>query len=502
MQASSIHPSYIFTASEEKLEQIANKQKGCRVQGQKMRPADAPSLTSWLTSQKNPKIIAVYNFKGGVGKTTLTTLTAAGIAQTGKRVLMVDADAQTNLTSFFMPPVTGGDDEEDVSPIQPAPGGHAYFEQVDRIKKKAEQVAPDHKVLDNSLFVMNSISDMNEALSGPFREGDAQLAPPSKYYKPLPTLCGDNLLLIPGSPHLFDYDGTITKSKGADTEIMMHTAFGNLCRMAAYVTDADYVMIDLGPSSSYLNKVMLMSCDYILPPMFPDFFSLSSLHALLHVMLPSVTTELEYLKERRDKVYAKPNDSAASKIKAYGYTYPDALGPTILPFIVTNYRKKGLADRDKDGGAFEDDGDAPAPPLTKGRRLVDPTEDSFAPEWVTNAPGKFIASMRDLIQAFGTTESSTSDQKIVKGLLKPDSDGQMVIPLLRAMPKLMAESQETGIPAVMMTRDWWERTIKPQLIREGLKNEFPKPPELHQLVSDHIYTKVRIQMLVNFLEAL
>ena len=123
-------------------------------------------------------------------------------------------------------------------------------------------------------------------------------------------------------------------------------------------------------------------------------------------------------------------------------------------------------------------------------------------EWVTNAPGKFIASMRDLIQAFGTTEASTDDQKVIKTLLKPDSDGQMVIPLLRAMPKLMAESQETGVPAVLMTRGWWEGTIKPQLQVAGLMNEYPKAPEMHQLVSDHVYTKVRVQMLVNFLEAL
>jgi cellulose biosynthesis protein BcsQ len=103
---------------------------------------------------------------------------------------------------------------------------------------------------------------------------------------------------LPGSPHLYDFDGEITKSKGGANEIMLHTAFGNLMRMASYVTDTDYILVDLGPSSSYLNKVMLMSCDFILPSMFPDFFSLSSLHALLHallhVVLPSVTSELQY----------------------------------------------------------------------------------------------------------------------------------------------------------------------------------------------------------------
>ena len=78
----------------------------------------------------------------------------------------------------------------------------------------------------------------------------------------------------------------------------------------------------------------------------------------------------------------------------------------------------------------------------------------------------------------------------------------MVIPLLRVMPKLMAESQETAVPVVAMTRDWWLNTIKPQLQAEGLVGDFPSKPELHQLVGDHVYTKARMKMLVTFLENL
>jgi hypothetical protein len=101
--------------------------------------------------------------------------------------------------------------------------------------------------------------------------------------------------------------------------------------------------------------------------------------------------------------------------------------------------------------------------LGSGRPRRVPDEDSFGPEWVTTGPGKFIASMRDLIKAFRTEQGAVQDQEVIKSLLKPDADGQMVIPLLRAMPKLMAESQETGVPVVAMTRDWWLNTIKPQI---------------------------------------
>jgi len=48
------------------------------------------------------KTLALFNHKGGVGKTTLTINMADAMIDIGLRVLMIDADPQCNLTSFFL----------------------------------------------------------------------------------------------------------------------------------------------------------------------------------------------------------------------------------------------------------------------------------------------------------------------------------------------------------------------------------------------------------------
>src|SRR5947209_2245113 len=55
-----------------------------------------------MARKNEMKTLALFNHKGGVGKTTLSVNVADKLVDLGFTVLLIDADPQCNLTSFYL----------------------------------------------------------------------------------------------------------------------------------------------------------------------------------------------------------------------------------------------------------------------------------------------------------------------------------------------------------------------------------------------------------------
>lgn len=182
--------------------------------------------------------IALFNHKGGVGKTTLTVNIADAFEEMGKTILLVDADPQCNLTSFYL--------EESA----------------------LEKMLGDSNDNGSGQTVWSAVKPVVEG------RGDIAQIPSWKVSKQTYLLAGDVLLseyeeLLPEAwTECF-----ARRTRGYD----ITTALARVADRAGKVVKADVCLYDVGPNVGALNRAILLDCDFFITPVAADLFSLRAL---------------------------------------------------------------------------------------------------------------------------------------------------------------------------------------------------------------------------------
>lgn len=201
--------------------------------------------------------VALFNNKGGVGKTTLTYHLAHMMARMGRRVLAVDLDPQSNLTAEFL-------DEEDLAYLWDEPESPAWPESQQR--------------LGFPIQVPESAGTMASALR-PIMDGLGDIAPFD------PVEITDMLWLAPGAIELSAFEDRLSAAwpnsfTGDAAALRATTAFYRIIQHVADSVAADVILIDVGPNLGAINRAALLSADTVLMPLAADLFSLRGLRNL------------------------------------------------------------------------------------------------------------------------------------------------------------------------------------------------------------------------------
>lgn len=186
----------------------------------------------------DPPVIAFFNNKGGVGKTSLAYHLSWMFAEQGRSVLAADLDPQANLSAAFL--------EEE------------------------------------RLEALWSEDGQRRTLAGPLTpllEGTGGLG--EVHVESV----GDRLGLVVGDLSLSAFEDELSSEwsaclDGKSRAFRIVSAMWHLILAAARRRGDDLVLIDVGPNLGALNRSALVASDHVVIPLAPDLFSLQGLRNL------------------------------------------------------------------------------------------------------------------------------------------------------------------------------------------------------------------------------
>lgn len=189
------------------------------------------------------KVISLFNHKGGVCKTTTTYHLGWMLTQKGRRVLLVDADSQCNLTLS----VIGEDNYE-------------------------------------TFFEANPTNNIKNCLDSAFYS-KPELIQPAECIQ---VKDNPNLFLLPGSFDITEFEVQLSVSfqlTGSFSTMMnLPGSFYYLLQKTAEKHNIDYIIVDLNPSLSAINQDLIISSDAFVLPASPDYFSEMAIKSISRIL--------------------------------------------------------------------------------------------------------------------------------------------------------------------------------------------------------------------------
>lgn len=247
------------------------------------------------------KVLSLYNHKGGVSKTTTTFNLAHKLRDRGKRVLVIDADPQCNMTELMLAPTIAELDE------------------------LSEQTGEEQNLGGTTL--LEAIKPRIEGTTSEIVIHNVELLNPK-----------DGLYLLRGDVGLSDIEDSLSEAHSQRFSDKIHekrtyVAIGDFLERISKEYSFDFILIDVGPSSGAITRACFLACDGFFVPTVPDRFNVQAIGTLSAIFD-------RWLREHAQIV----EDFKALDL-------PVRLGkPKFLGMIVQNYKK--LAGEPKKGYKF------------------------------------------------------------------------------------------------------------------------------------------------------